>query len=90
MKTTVFTLKPYFDIDGYFINIEGEPTFDPKHPITYPGNEVRLVEELTDEQFLNRYGIDGLDEVIYLQRGKLVQIIELTGKTSADIVLENR
>ncbi len=92
MKVKVYSLQPYFDIDGGFIDIPGQPTFDPKHPRTYPGNQVKVVAVLTPAQALQEYGKRELcygGEVLYSPNGEeQIIILELTGQNSRDILSE--
>jgi hypothetical protein len=94
MKIEIYSLKPYFDVDGYFTNIPDKPTFDPKHPCIYPGVEVVPVETLPAKVAQQKYGR-------YINRPYQVHnsgntekctvtIFRYTGKTSKDIILENR
>jgi len=92
MRVQVYSLRPYHDIEGYFINAP-DVVFDPKHPGTYPGLEVKLVETLSGKQALAKYGKRALcytDEVLYSQSNirsePEVIIWRLTGKTSREIV----
>ena len=94
MKVKIISLRPFFDIDGQFVNIPGAPTFDPKHPQTYPGLEVTRVETLTIKDALDKHGKDALmgPDLMYCpiqHSGKadaLIAIFELTGRTSAQVV----
>lgn len=99
MKIQVFPIRPFFNIDAYFINRTNEPTFDPKHPVVYPGDEVVKVETLTGTEAIAKYSYDDLKgpDVLYtiknsgLSKNQMrITIWEKTGKTSADIVQENR
>lgn len=85
----VYSLRPFIDLDGHFIDIEGQPTFDPKHPCTYPGAEVEVVETLPVAEAVAKYGPTP-DEPYQVHnsgsKNAKVTILRLTGKTSKDIV----
>lgn len=92
----VYSMRPYHNIDGFFTDIPEQPTFDPLHPTTYPGNEVVPVETITGVEAVERYGktLDGVLYTVPRSSSKLdrmrITIWEKTGKTSADIVAESR
>lgn len=92
MRVTVWKIRPYFDLDNSFIDIPGQPTFDPKHPRTYPGAEVELVEVMTPDEAMIKYGVEALchaDKILYSKAyGGNVAIWRLTGRTSADVLAE--
>ena len=93
MKIQIFSLKPYFNIEGHFTNILNQPTFDPKHPITYPGAEIKTIETLTPKEAQNKYGryINKPHQVHNSgSKNCTVTIFEYTGKTSADIIQEHK
>ena len=91
MKVTVYSLQPFYDINGFFIHPPGG-SFDPKHPSIYPGDEVRVRERLTPEQFLEKYGRDGLysEKLLYTGNSRILVVLDRTGRTSADVVQESR
>lgn len=70
------------------MDIDGKPTFDPKHPGTYPGAEVRPLETITAEEFISRYGRQGCyrDDILYTSRGQSVTLWEKTGRTSVQAI----
>lgn len=88
MQVKTYSLKPYFNIEGHFINIPGMPTFDPKHPSIYPGDEVVIKEVLSPADFIAKYGKKAIfnSDVIYSQSGQQVFVLERTGRTSGDIL----
>lgn len=92
MKVKVYSLKPYFNIDGGFVDIPNQPSFDPKHPRTYPGNQVKIVAVMTANEASQKYGKRELcfgSEILYAPNGEGgVIILELTGKTSRDVLSE--
>ena len=98
-RTRVFTLKPYWPVDGSFIDPPGDgPSFDPAHPTYYPGLEVECIATLTAQEFTATYrnspeAEDIMYSVVHPQglRGRaMVAIWRLTGRTSADVIAEAR
>ena len=90
-RIKVYSVRPYFNNDGHYIDIDGKPTFDPKHPGTYPGAEVKAIETITAEEFISRYGARGYyrDDILYTSRGRLVTLWEKTGRTSVQAIYGN-
>lgn len=92
MRIRIYSLRPFFDIDGHFINPEKGQSFDPAHPRTYPGDEVELIEILPVNEALEKYGRGPLrNEILWTPvRGQrdTVAIWQRTGKTSADVLNE--
>lgn len=96
MRIKAYSLRPYFDLDNVFMNIPGAPTFDPKHPGTYPGAEVEIVEVLSPDEALVKYGKEALCKgaVLYspsypdgIARGNpVITIWRNTGRTSRQVV----
>lgn len=91
MKVTVYSLRPFYDINGFFIDPPGG-SFDPKHPSIYPGDEVQVRERLTPELFLEKYGRERLysQNLLYTGNSRVLVILDRTGRTSADVVHESR
>lgn len=89
MKVTIYSLKPHYNLENHFIDIPNQPTFDPKHPTIYPGNEVEVVETLPGKKAQIKYG-RMIDEPYLVHnsgsKNISVTILRLTGLTSADII----
>jgi hypothetical protein len=82
MKIRVYTSD---FVPGYFTDIPGEVTFDPSHPLTYPGDEVRPVEILPFE--VAAADRERWRKLLYtISRDGTVTIWERAGRTSADIL----
>jgi hypothetical protein len=93
MKVRVYRLSKPFTSKAVFIDIPGEPTFDPSHPGTYPGAEVELVEALpTPEAALEKYGqaaLCGEGGTMYSANSDgSISIWRTTGRTSREIIYD--
>lgn len=94
MRVRVYSMEPYHDAPGYFINILGKETFDPSHPTEYPGAEVEAVETLPLTDAKDKYMRDGVIIEPYTVRNSgyldcTVTILRLTGRTSADVIRDH-
>lgn len=87
MNVRVYSMKPHIDCDAMFID-PPSGTFDPYHPEIYQGDEVVVVETLTQDQAIARKAELMSNDVIYTSRGNTVFILQRTGRTSADVIQE--
>ena len=93
MRVTVYSMKPYHNINGHFINIPEQKEFDPKHPVMCPGNEVEAIETISAKCAKEKYGKYMNEPYTVRNGGKsnmTVTVLRLTGRTSADVVKMNR
>ena len=98
-RTRVYTLRPYWNLDGSFIDPPGDkPGFDPAHPSIYPGLEVRCTRTLSHGDFVAFCEGVNLDDIpMYsivhpdgARGGAQIALWELTGRTSADVLAAAR